>query len=307
MRVLAHIHTFNDADVIEQALEGLQRQTRQPDAIVIVDNASTDATLDRTFPEQVAIVRNPMNLGTSGAIRAGFAHGLEHGFDWVWIFDADSVAEPDALENLLAFFARLPPSAQEQVCFLGCQATASGGEDKDQQMIFEGSGGKPVLPEVDAGYSRCDCAIWSGSLYRMSAVEKIGLPSADYVLDWAELEYGYRARQLGFTSYTVHGGVLHHDVGRRPGMVPHQYQLGPLKFQFDELSPIRCYYHVRNLIYFWLYQFKPRGLSRIVRNIGRSVVFTMTFVVRPVSHRRQLIACLRGLWDGLTMHMERRH
>src|SRR5215471_6459196 len=34
MRVLAHIHTLNDADVIEQALGGLLRQTRQPDGIV---------------------------------------------------------------------------------------------------------------------------------------------------------------------------------------------------------------------------------------------------------------------------------
>ena len=307
MRVLAHIHTFNDADVIEQALDGLRRQTRQPDAIVIVDNASTDTTLDRTFPEQVAIVRNPANLGTSGAIRAGFAYGLEHGFDWVWIFDADSVPEPDALENLLVFYERLAPTAREEVCFLGCRATAPGGEAKDEPMIFKDAGGKPAIPVADAGYSRCDCAIWSGSLYRMTAVEKIGLPSADYVLDWAELEYGYRARQLGFTSYMVHSGVLNHDVGRSPGMVPKIYRLGPLKLQLDELSPIRCYYHVRNLIYFWLYQFKPRGLNRTVRNIGRSFAFTMTFVVRPVSHRRQLIACLRGLWDGLTMHMERRH
>jgi hypothetical protein len=49
--------------------------------IIIVDNASTAATLDRTFPEGVAIVRNSANLGTSEAIRIGFAHALEHEFD----------------------------------------------------------------------------------------------------------------------------------------------------------------------------------------------------------------------------------
>jgi glycosyltransferase involved in cell wall biosynthesis len=42
MRVLTLIITFNDAAVIQQALEGLQRQTRPSDAIVIVDNASTE-------------------------------------------------------------------------------------------------------------------------------------------------------------------------------------------------------------------------------------------------------------------------
>src|SRR5271166_5416389 len=104
MRVLAHIHTMNDAAVIEQLLEGLRRQTRPPDAILIVDNASTDGTLDRTFSESVTIIRNPENLGTSGTVRIGFAHALEHGFDWIWVFDADSVPAPNVLENLVAFF-----------------------------------------------------------------------------------------------------------------------------------------------------------------------------------------------------------
>src|ERR1700732_61843 len=68
MRVLVHIHTFNDADFIEQALDGLQRQTRAADAIRIVDNASTDGTLDRTFPEHVTVIRNSTNLGSAGAV-----------------------------------------------------------------------------------------------------------------------------------------------------------------------------------------------------------------------------------------------
>src|SRR5271165_3564782 len=97
MRVLVHIHTFNDAEVIEQALRGVQRQTRPVDGIVIVDNASTDGTLKRTFPETVTIIRNAENLGSSGAVAVGFSHASREKFDWIWILDADSVPEPDAL------------------------------------------------------------------------------------------------------------------------------------------------------------------------------------------------------------------
>jgi len=79
MRILAHIHTMNDEAVIEQLLDALRRQTQPLDAIVIVDNASTDRTLDRVFPENVTVIRNAENLGTSGAIRIGLAHALEHG------------------------------------------------------------------------------------------------------------------------------------------------------------------------------------------------------------------------------------
>ena len=178
VRVLAHITTFNEAGFIDQALSALQLQTRRPDAIVIVDNGSTDGTLDRTFPENVALIRNSADLGMSGAVKAGLAHALEHEFDWTWVFDVDSVPEPDALENLLAFFQRLPPSQQEQVCFLACRLATSGGEAEHRPILLTKSGIEYAPLDADAAYCRCDCFIWSGSLFRMPAVNKIGLPSA---------------------------------------------------------------------------------------------------------------------------------
>ncbi len=302
MRVLAHIHTLNDAAVIERAIDALQRQTRKPDAIIVVDNGSSDATLDREFPENVTVIRNGVNLGTSGAIRVGFTYALEHQFDWVWIFDADSVAEPEALEKLVAFFEDLPPASQESVCFLICDIAG----ESNFVLEFTELSIRAPSPAAGTDYIRCDSALWSGSLYRMAAVEKIGLPSADYVLDSAELEYGYRARQLGFSSYMVGGSVLHHGVGRPAGVASRICRLGPLKLTLYDGSPIRCYYHVRNPIYFWLYQSKHRGLRQIVHSVVDACKFAATFAVRPVSQRRQLIACLRGIRDGLTMHLERR-
>ena len=307
MRVLAHIHTLNDQDVIEQVLDSLCRQTRPPDAIIIVDNGSTDRTLDRDFPECVTVVRNGENLGTSGAIRIGFAHALERGFDCTWVFDADSVPELDALDKLLAFYEDLPQSEKQHVCFVACRPTTVSGEPRDRPMVFTESGIDYTPLEADDRYSACDCTLWTGSLYMMSAVEKIGLPSADYVLDVAELEYGYRARQLGYRSYIVHSGVLHQDVGRDPGITTAIRRLGPIGLKLYESSPIRCYYNARNRIYFWLYQCKPRRMGRVFRSILRSLAITSSFAVRPVSRRRQLVACLRGIWDGLTMHMERRY
>src|SRR4051794_27424981 len=104
MRVLAHIHTFNDADIIDRALDAVQNQTRPVDAVLLVDNASTDGTLDRVFPECVTVIHNPDNFGTSGAVRIGLSYALEHGFDWMWILDADSIPEPDALEKMLELY-----------------------------------------------------------------------------------------------------------------------------------------------------------------------------------------------------------
>jgi GT2 family glycosyltransferase len=308
MRVLAHIHTMNDAAVIEQALEGLRRQTRPPDAIVIVDNASVDETLDRTFPDNVTIIRNPQNLGTSGAIRIGFAHALQHGFDWTWVFDADSVAEPDALEKLLALFQRLSPSERERVCFLACRLENAEGEVRHEPATFAGPTVKLAPIEAGAGHIQCDFFAWTGSLFRMQAVAKIGLPSADYVLDVAEVEYGYRARQLGLTSYMICDAVTHQDVGRSPGAATRLYRFGPISITFHDISPPRSYYSVRNIIYFWLYQHKPRRISRALHWVAWRVAgLTLTFVLRPRRHAAQTLACFRGIWHGVTGNMAARY
>jgi rhamnopyranosyl-N-acetylglucosaminyl-diphospho-decaprenol beta-1,3/1,4-galactofuranosyltransferase len=308
MRVLAHIHTLNDETVIEQLVEGLRRQTRPPDAIIIVDNGSTDKTLDRTFPENVTIVRNSLNLGTSGGVRAGLAHGLEHGFDWTWLFDADSVPEPDALENLLDFYQSLASSEQDRTCFLACRLANAEGEVRHRPMMFSGSTLENMPVNDNATATLCDCFIWTGSLFRMPAVATIGLPSEDYVLDMAEIEYGYRAQKLGFVSYMVHSGLTQQDVGRPPGVVVTRvWKIGRFRLAFREVSAIRTYYISRNLLYFWLYQVRPIHPRRVVYCFAHAVTFPVNFALRPISHRRHLIAYFRGVWDGLTGHMERRY
>ena len=306
MRVLAYVHTFNDAGFIDQVLEALRRQTRPPDAVIIVDNASTDGTLNRPFSEDVTVVRNSANLGVSGAVGIGFAHALKQEFDWTWVLDPDSVPEPDALENLLSFFERLPPSQRQQVCFLACRVAS--GESAHPAMLLTESDLKYVPLKSDGGYCRSDCFYcWSGSLLRMAAVAEIGPPTPDYFIDLSELEYGYRARQLGLTGYIVNSALLHRDVGRTPGAAERIGNFGPLSFPLFETSPLRSYYFSRNMLYFWFYKFRPFRLRLILRSIVQAVIFTTSFALRPVSCRPQLIACMRGLWDGLTGHMERRY
>ena len=90
------------------------------------------------------------------------------------------------------------------------------------------------------------------------------------MLDIAELEYGYRARQLGLTSYVVHNSVIHHDVGRIAGAAHRVLRLGGMTLRLYEISPTRCYYSARNAIYFWLYQSKPRRMTVALRAIVRA-------------------------------------
>src|SRR5579862_7615359 len=114
MRILAHIHTFNDAGIIDRTIAAVRRQTRPVDGILVVDNASTDGTLDRPSLKHATILRHAQNLGTSGTVITGMRFALEHDYDWIWVFDADSTAEPDALERMLELYASFPAEIQEK-------------------------------------------------------------------------------------------------------------------------------------------------------------------------------------------------
>ena len=109
----------------------LPRLNGKPDGpmpYIIVDNGSTDGTLDRAFPEWATIIRNPENVGVSGSIRNGITYAFENGFDWIWILDADSTADPEALATLLDLYAGWPSSLQEETAFIACLPAGSTGE-----------------------------------------------------------------------------------------------------------------------------------------------------------------------------------
>ena len=312
MRVLVYTHTYNEAAVIGEWLDGLQRQTRPPDAILIVDNASTDGTLDRTFPEQVSVIRNAANLGISAAIGIGFAYALEHGFDWIWILDADSVPEPEALAMLLGLYAGWPNSLQQETAFIACLPV-----DEGQPLhggLFTRNGRAVVTPAPEQRCYTCHLTIWSGSLFRLAAVRQIGFPNADYFIDRGELEYQYRVMKAGYKGFIDQDAVVRHNI-LGPSITSKRIKIGPITLRFYELAPFRCYLICRNTLYFTLYDSaegrlaKFRELWRVRSRPGRSIMsgvvwqvalLTLNFVLRPRTHGAQIRACLRGIWDGLT-------
>ena len=322
MRILAHIHTFNEADVLGKTLSALQRQTRPPDAILIVDNGSTDGTLDRTFPEQVSVIRNPANLGVSGSIGVGFGHALERGFDWMWILDADSLPEPEALATLLDLYAGWPSSLQEETAFISCLPLNEPEGQPLHGRLFTRNGRAVVTPEPEQRYYMCHVKIWSGCLYRLAAVRRVGLPNPDYSMDRGELEYAYRVMKAGYKGFIHQDAVLRHNFHRAPGLSSKRVKAGPVVLTFYELAPLRCYYTCRNTFYFTLYDSteKPlakfREMFRLRSRPGRSALsgvawqaafLTLNFALRPLTHGAQVRACLRGIWDGITGNMGARY
>jgi GT2 family glycosyltransferase len=139
-------------------------------------------------------------------------------------------------------------------------------------------------------------------------VRQIGLPNADYVLDWGEGEYGYRVMKAGYKGFICLDAVLQHNIrGYMSLNTVKVVKLGPATWRFREFAPIRCYYYCRNPIYFALYD-AAQGRIRLLRGAARRVLsLTLNFLLRPRDHGAQIRACLRGVWHGITGNIVARY
>jgi len=109
-RVVAVIVTYNRRDLLVEALAAVHRQSRQPDAVIVVDNASTDGTpaaVRAQFPA-VQLAALDANYGGAGGFAYGMAQALAEGADLIWAMDDDTVPEPGALAALLEARDRFP-------------------------------------------------------------------------------------------------------------------------------------------------------------------------------------------------------
>jgi hypothetical protein len=98
-RVLALVPHFNCEQWLGQCLDSLIGQTRPPNAIAVLDDASTKAPLDiaKKYPT-VTLLRSPENVGPYRLLQTVID---QTGFDAYMFQDADDWSSLDRLEELL--------------------------------------------------------------------------------------------------------------------------------------------------------------------------------------------------------------
>lgn len=100
------IPTYNRAKLVQAAVESVLKQTRVPDEIVVVDDGSTDGTVEalRRFGAPVVVV-SQTNQGRSAARNRGLreAHG-----DLILFLDSDDLLAPECVEHYLQVLEQHP-------------------------------------------------------------------------------------------------------------------------------------------------------------------------------------------------------
>jgi rhamnopyranosyl-N-acetylglucosaminyl-diphospho-decaprenol beta-1,3/1,4-galactofuranosyltransferase len=205
--------THNRADLLVGMLDGLAAQTRRPDAVVVVDNASTDHTADvlaaRTDLPLEVITQD--NLGGAGGFHRGVRAAYDAGWDRVWLMDDDVVPAPDCLATLMAV---------DEDCLIAVREDRSGALVEKAAIDFDLRNPLAIRPKrsaVDTVYAdrasmpelvEVHNVAFEGFMVRRSVVAEIGFPDPAFFIFYDDAEYAVRARHAGRRILAVRDAVL---------------------------------------------------------------------------------------------------
>jgi dolichol-phosphate mannosyltransferase len=177
VRVLVVLPTYNEILNIETMLRTLRSVVPTAD-VLVVDDASPDSTADKANElsgelGQVQVLSRPAKSGLGGAYRAGFAWGLERGYDYFVEIDCDFSHDPRDLVELLK-------AAERFDVVIGSRYVA-GGTIPRWSLLGLG------VADSTAGYR----------VYSKEALEKIDYPTVTADGYGFQIEMTYRAKRGG--------------------------------------------------------------------------------------------------------------
>lgn len=277
--VLAVVLTHDAPESLARCLSRIDAQTRPPDSMLVVDNASDPPAVLPLSPLSVKLLRSEHNGGPAGGHAIGLSAFLESGFDLAWVMDDDCLPAPTCLEELLAASAEGVGADERDDSVFGIRRTAGGHHDECDAPVF------PLWVDGLTGVSRFMPA-WCGFLMPRLVVERIGLPRVDLVWWTEDAEYlQERLRRAHIMPIKAERAVVEH----------HRVRTGASK-------PVwKFYYEARNTI-----EYRYFVQDRTWRRMGRMTRTIVRLVGRIVLHEPGKAARLRAVVDGISDGIRRR-
>jgi len=281
VKIALVIVNWNGADCLPECLRSVAAQERRPDRVIVVDNASTDGSLEqalRRFPF-VEPFRLAANVGFAAANNVALQACSN--CEWVALLNPDAFPAPSWLAVLAAAAEQNP----------GYATFASQLRSANDSRILDGSGdvyhvsglawrgghGMPVPPRESPRDVFSACA--AAALYRRDALMEIGGFDERYFCYVEDVDAGFRLRLRGHRCLYVPDAVAHHvgsaSSGRR--------------------SSFSIYHGHRNLV--WTF-FKNMPATLLAVYLPQHLLLNVLSMLW-FSCRGQAPAILRAKWDAL--------
>ena len=290
IKVFAIILTYNRPTLLEECLGAVATQTRRCDSIIVIDNASTDETVEllrQKWSDKAKVFALSRNIGAAGGFSAGLRIAYSEGADFIWLMDDDLIPSSDALEKLMAADATLVAIGKPYAYLVSCPHSPEGEltnvPDIHPRRNRDGYAAWPELLEF--GLVPVGRAAFTSMLLPRTCLEMHGLPIRQMFIWGEDTEFTMRVTQ-DVPGFAVGASKVRHS----------RSIAGRARIE-TETDPIRIGYHrlmTRNEIYIsHRYYSLPRTLARHWLTVLKLFI-TGRFT--------KASAVARGSIDGLFFH-----
>lgn len=241
-RVIAVVVTFNRQELLSECITALRQQTRKLDAILVVNNGSTDNTENWLRQQNDIQFITQKNTGSSGGFNTGITMAYQQGYSWVWCMDDDGYPKEDALQKLLE-------ADDSNLRLMNCAVI---NKDDKKSFVWKTQQFK-TIDEVDVNIINGIGHPFNGTLLNRRIIERVGVPKKAFFLWGDETEYYYRiVKQNQIPVCTVASSIHYHPSAAFS-----------IKKDWDHASAWKMYYYVRNRFHIHNVKFNLKAIAWI--------------------------------------------
>nr|WP_301334569.1 glycosyltransferase family 2 protein [Variovorax dokdonensis] len=294
--VTAVVVTYNRISLLRECIASLQAQTWSPATILVVNNASSDATreyLDALAAERadwLKVVHLSENTGGAGGFAEGLRQAVASGAEWTWMMDDDACPHPTALDELLKV-AVAPENVYGSLAVNGINTSWS-------TTLLDQGNVVHFAKDVPAA-ARVDSIPLLGFLIHRSLVDKIGYPDAGFFIAADDVEYCVRARHAGSDIVIAGNSRIEH-----PRTELSEFRFLGMRVAYLSLPPWKRYYDTRNRIFIARRYY---GIKLYSQTIPGSFVRLVAALLKEPRKLAQFKAFFAGFIDGLLGIDGKRH
>ena len=212
MTVSVVIPTWNGRALLDAVLESLERQSLAADEVIVVDNGSTDGTVEhlRSRRPSVTVVALGENTGFAAAVNRGIERASG---DVVALVNNDIELHPEFLRELVAGLEADPGAASAAAKMLRFDdrevLDAAGDTLRWSGVALQRGQGERDRGQYDAP-GRVFSACAGAALYRRAAFEEVGTFDEAFFAYLEDVDWGFRAQLAGLGCVYVPTAIAYH-------------------------------------------------------------------------------------------------
>jgi GT2 family glycosyltransferase len=277
-KVCAVVVTYNRVKLLEKCISSLKNQTRKIERIIVVNNGSTDGTLNWLEKQSEVEVINQENIGGAGGFHTGIKGALDKPCDWIWVMDDDVAPDKNCLIEQLKY-------QNYSECIHPTKKLENGENYCWEHSMDLASGSRTVLPNISFKNGKeivyTNVACFEGMLISRRIVEIIGLPDVKYFICEDDTLYGFKASLYTNVSY-ISSAVI--------------YKLIPLGIQ----APWKNFYMLRNKFYLYKDAIDFANIKISKYNKGIFILVQFISLIRQFKYGiKYILPSIRGFNSGI--------